>query len=293
MGQPLAFAKVPLSARMQGAAGLVPGGHDLFESFSNPALATRQSRTWEVGLADALMFGGDQNVWAVGAGWAGSQEGTVGWAAAAQVSGWNMSAFDEIDLYGNRTGTRVTPGGFHGGAAGAFRWKKWSVGLGVRFASAALDGLPDAVPSLAAIPLADFAFARTGEHWDFEMGWRGMGPQGSPEEFILTLLRHGEAPWRVTWGGGFSTPGDTASKTHGGGFIGWSFFDVVEPRLGLYGSGDTEARLTAGMTATWAGYALDYAIGLSIVGSNLGAMHHIVLRRSFGAFHTAPSPAGT
>jgi len=268
----LEFARLPLSVRQQ-AAGLY-GSYDVFKVAANPALLAFQPRVWEGAFSNQLMFGGAQNVWGVGAGWAGAPSDAGSFGAALIVSGLSSDRIEDLDVLGNPTGVTVSSSALRIGAAGAWQWQGLGLGIAVWRASESYSGLTgaDAVADQSAL-LASFGAAVR----------IGAAELGAAYEH-----RGGDAAGQVAAGGAYRLPGPLRGAVGGevtvpvGGVAGpfgemgvtWNAHRLFDIRVGaLVPSGEGGGiAARAGFTVNWSSLSFDYALGLPL-GTGPGVSH--------------------
>jgi len=286
----LEFTRVPVSVRQQ-AGGSSYGTYDVFKAFSNPALLGYQGQTWEVGFSNQLEYGGAQNLWAVGAGYAGPQSESGAYGVALLASGYSMASFKEIDSQGNPTATTVAPGGMQGGVAAAYQYAFISFGGGARLASETfgLTGT-NAVSRL----LLDGGVDLSWRFAELGLAVRGVGPSAVAYPGSLAF---GGAVRLVQFALGFEVASpmngsaknignpSNASSNLGVTAMPWPFLDL---RIGLFlpsgqnVPGAEGILVRPGFTVRWRGLALDYAAAFA-VRQGPGLTNMIGLNWNFGA----------
>lgn len=263
-GSSVDFSAVPLSVATQGNSGNF-GRYDVLRVLANPALLANQPTTWEVGFSDQTMLGFGKNVWGLVGAWAGPSMalGTPG--AAVVVSGsTSLVSVEELDVFGAPTGTEVTAGGLQFGGAGMVSWGFASVGLGLRFARASLDGLPDRVSGLDGV-LLDAGFAVALGYVEIGASFRGLGlTNAGPEDLDVGVGIPMDFWWFPTSVLGVQVYDITNETCIGGGM------EMLLSKYFILRSGAVFQDITTirgGFTVPVKDFALDYAFLLEPGGS--------------------------
>jgi len=120
--------RTPMSIRELGGGGLY-GSYDVFKVFSNPALLANQPTTWEYGFSNQNTFSGDQNIASIAGSYGSVQTDAGVFGVAMLASGTFAAGFDELDIYGQPTGQKISPTLIHMALAGLYQWEFVSFGV--------------------------------------------------------------------------------------------------------------------------------------------------------------------
>jgi TolB-like protein len=297
------IATQSFSARQSGGGALY-AGYDIFRAFVNPALLSRQANTWEVGVADGLLVGGDVNAYAIAAGWAGPQTDSGAFGIALQATGLGMPALTELDLDGNETGVKVSTAAQTLAIAALYQWSFFSLGGAFRMARLSYAGLPasytagaivadGALQAVSVTGGTAMTLGRLDLGVQFDMGQDTSMSFGG--DFRSTGAFKGEIglDLKVPFSGGGSsgsnsgpTPnniviGNPSVKAAPGQFeagVTWHALTALDVRAGIatkYGSSNAPVNARAGVSVPWKQWSFDYALGLPLASSPYGMANMI------------------
>jgi len=274
-----AILNVPLSVRQAGMGGVSAGGTDLLRAWSNPALLAGQATRGEAALGGASMFGGQQQTLGAGVGWML----TPSWTLGAVVMSYS-SGFDELNESGSPAGSRIARSVQSGGVVAAVRVGPAAVGLGVRGVADALAGNTATTGAADAGVSAGYAgFTAAAAIRNVGAGLRAAGEAGPGGDSLPREIRAGAsyrfAPMRVA--GGIEIASATGRDAQVGAGAEWWPAAALGLRAGAGVTGPG-IQFSAGLSAVFMGYALDYAF----TAHALGATHRASLTYAFGP--TAP-----
>ena len=277
-----AILNVPLSVRQAGMGGVSAGGADVMRAWSNPALLAGQATRGEVALGGGSMFGGTQTTMGAGVGWMLTPAWTLGAVAMSYSAG-----FDELNASGASAGSRVDRSVQSGGVVAAVRVGPAAVGLGVRGVADALAGNTATTGAAdAGVSAGLDGFAAAAAIRNVGAGLRAVAESGPDGESLPREIRAGAsyrfAPMRIS--GGVEYAGVAGRDAQIGAGAEWWPAAALGLRAGAGVEGPA-IKFSAGLSAVFRGYALDYALTTHV----LGATHRASLTYAFGP--TAPELA--
>ena len=287
------FTRVPMSVREAGSGGMF-GTYDVFKAFDNPALLAMQSRSFEVGMANQNMFGGQQNHTSLAGGWSGQSVDSGTYGLAILASRYSIGSIKLMDFEGNQ-GASVSPQGTRFGAVGAYQWEFLSLGAGYEMIGETLGVKNTAGEdvSLQSSIIHAGALLRLGR-LDVGVAYRNVGG-------IDGALNAGGAInfngfFKGTIGGETCIPmasADYASTWNGWSSAGitWNAHKYLDIRAGMVipsakaMSGSVSSSFRAGFTAHLRDWTLDYAF---LSGGDMSGSHALALGWAYGAERPKP-----
>jgi hypothetical protein len=270
------FLNVPLSPQQLGMGEVSIGGTDILRAWSNPAMLSDQSTRGEISMNGGSFFDAGQSGLGAGAGWRFDS----GWSVGAEFSSMSMK-FDELDEFGDSTGSSLEQSQSAAGALAALRTGPASWGVALKMVSDSVAG------NSASVPAADAGVSVAWNGFIAGAAMRNLGTELRSEkdgavggESLPQELRGGLAYRYEPLG---LLGGVEYAAAEGQGKIGvgaeWWINKMFALRAGVAGLGATNGqRITAGLSARLAGVGIDYAAGTH----TLGLTHQIGVSYGFG-----------
>jgi hypothetical protein len=301
LGTAVAVAEMPVSV-VQMASGGTMGAYDVSKAFSNPAILGYQPRTWELGLSNQLMFGGEQNYWVVAGGWLSSPNDGSAYGFAGMASGLSMPKVEEIDQFGDYTGGEVAPSSQRYGIAGVYRYQSACLGAGLGYAAESLGGLMNESGKSQqdlGVYLLDIGGTLNAGKWDLGLAYRIANPTDKSNAPVANSMSLGASYSAVNLfngsiNGEVLLPGGGVAGAQYNGGVAWDAHKALSLQAGLCvptgsnfsaGSG-MSAR--AGLTARFMGLAVNYASNIPF-NPGVGVSHLVGINWSSGQEKSRPA----
>ena len=262
-----------LSVKQMGMGNLALAEYDVMRSWSNPALLAGQQGDYELAVGGSTRPATGQSAFGAGAGWRPGQHWVLG--ALVASSGFSLR---ETGADGLETGKQVGENSLAAGMCGAWAGSVFKAGLGTKLVSETLDG--ENATGIA----VDAGLAADWSGFTFAGAARNLGPalrparDGAPGEALPFEWRAGVAYRVAPWGAGIGAEYVAVSGRQGilGTGVCWSPATAVTVRAGVTGLGTEglrETQLTCGLSGSYRGLGLDYALGIH----DMGMIHRFSL----------------
>jgi len=271
----------PLSVREAGMGQASLGSGDLLRAWSNPALLAGLETRGAVELSGGSLYGGDMNGLGLGAGWLLSPSLAVG-AMAANYD----SKFAEVNPDGDETGNNLARGLTAAGLAAAWRgsWLRAGVlakTVSDKLAGSSVSALAVDVGAAASLGGASIGVAARNLGGDLRPAQGSIEAEGLPTEIRAGACYALKSP-RLLAGAEFVH----ARANRVGGGLEWWPAALFAVRAGAVHLDATQLQITAGLSAVYSRFSLDYAA----VTHPLGLNHRVSLSFGFGQAVEAPAP---
>jgi len=274
---------VPISARQAGMGDIALGGGDVMGGWSNPALLTTMASRGTVALGGISMLGGASTQFGLGAGWKLNPSLAIGLLG----TGSSMS-IKYSDPSGNENGS-ISQSVNSAGLAAAYRWQ--AIGAGI-----ILKGISETLESQGNSAFgADVGLMAEKYGFTAAVSARNLGPNLRPSNGSVageTLPQETRAGifWRyepLGLGAGAEAvmPAGLAARIGLGAE--WWPVPMFAVRAGFRSNDGGSPNISAGLSAVFKGFGLDY----SFTSSELGGTNRFVLSYGFGEVMGATAAA--
>jgi len=265
----------PLSVREAGMGQVSVGGTDILRAWSNPALLAGQETRGAVGLSGGSLFGGDLTGAGLGAGWLASPSWAVGVMAMSMGS-----TFPEVNGGGDETGTDLNRSVMAGGVGAAWKGSWLKAGMLVKVVS---DNLAE---NKATAFGADVGAVGTFGDATVGLAGRNLGSGLRPAESevpaqslpgeILLGASYALRSWHALVGAEYAIEQGGGSRMGAGAE--WQAVRRFAVRAGVQRDDAGQMQVTAGLSASYNRFSLDYAA----VTHALGLNHRMSVSYGFG-----------